>query len=222
MAIEYLKANGVEVQTPLRRFNDFTSLWNEKIRQTTEEIRQVSSEFRIMTNAELTTASLEASIKRIRDISPKLFFELDQERLKELENIFNTAHELCSQFAFEEQERLCNLIDLRCQDLSNEIEGAPTKISIEELVPVVESLSMKVSEYLEDLYEQSTPHLTLQLAKESYRPNSEGELVVQIEVSNRMGRSPADALELVVVEQEDSDFTLAIPEIKFGKFIARR
>ena len=217
MAIDYLRANGVNVHTPLKRFNDFTSLWNKRIRQTAEEIRQVSSEFRIMTSAELTTASLEDSIKRIRVIALKLFLELDQERLRELENICNTAHELCSQFDFGEQERLCNLIDIRCQDLVNEIQVAPTKISIEELVPVVDSLRMKVSERLKGLYEQSTPQLTLGLAVESYKPNNDGELQVQIEVSNRMGRSPAEALELIVVEQEDSDFKLAAQQMKLER-----
>ena len=216
-SIEYLKSRGIDVSKPLKRLADFVQLWNDLQRKKTEEIRQVSSELRIMVNTEITTASLEDSIERIRDIPPKLFLELDQDRLRELENIFNTAHELCSQITFEEQERLCNLIGIRCQDLINRIEVAPTKVSIEELLPVIDSLQMKISERLENLYEQSTPQLTLRLAKESYRPNNDGELKVQIEVSNEAGCSPADALELVVIVEEDSDFTLIAPEIKLSR-----
>lgn len=214
MAIDYLKSRGIQVDRPLKRLEDFVHRWNELTRKTTEEIRQVSSELRFMIKTEITTASLESSIVRIKDISPKLFFELDQERLRQLESIFNTAYELCGQNAFEEQERLCIQINNRCQDLINEIEAAPTKISIEELLPVVNSLQKKLSVRLETLYEQSTPQLTLRLAKDSYRPNHDGNLEIQIEVRNQMGRSPADALELVVVEQKDNDFTLIETEIR--------
>jgi len=213
-SIEYLRGREIEVVGLPKKAVDFVRLWYELQRKTAEEGRQISSELRFMVSTEITTASIEDSIRRIGDIPLKLYLELDQDRLRELENILHAAHELCSQFTFEEQERLCNIIDMRCQDLLDEIETAPTKISIEELFPVVDSLKSKVSERLENLYEQSTPHLTLRLALESYRPNSEGELNVQIEVSNRMGRSPAEALELVVVEQEGSNFRLVTPEIK--------
>ncbi len=216
MAIDYLKVRGIEVDRPLKRLEDFVHRWNELTRKTTEEIRQISSELRFMIKTEITTASLESSIAHIKNIPPKLFFELDQERLRQLENIFNTAYELCIQDAFEEQERLCIQIHNRCQELIDEIEAAPTKVSIEELFPVVDSLRMKISDRLKNLYEQSTPQLTLLLAKDSYRPNHDGDLKVQIEVSNRMGRSPADALELVVAEQEDSGFTLTQQEIKLN------
>ena len=214
LAVKYLESQGVEVSRPLKRLNDFASLWNEIIRRTAEEFRQVSFEFRLMMNTKINTASLEDSSQRVRDIIPKLFLESDQERLRQLEKIFISAHELCRQSAFEERERLCNLIKDQCQALANEIETAPTKISIEELLPLVSSLQGKISAYLEKLYEESTPELTLRLAVESYSPSNDGDLEVQVTVSNRMGRSPAEALELVVVAEEDSDFTLTQQEIK--------
>ena len=214
MAIDYLESRGVAINGPLRRLNDFVSLWNETIRKTAEGIRQVSSEFHLMMNTSINTASLEDSVERVRDILPKLFLELDQERLRRLEHIFLSAHELCRQFAFEERERLCIKITHQCQELANDIESAPTKVSIEDLFSVVSAFQSKISAHLEQLYEESTPELTLRLAVESYSPNNDGELEVQITVSNRMGRSPAEALELVIVSQEDSDFTLTQQEIK--------
>ena len=213
-AIRYLESQGVKANKPLKRLNDFASLWNELIRRTAEEFRQVSSELRYLMNTKINTASLEDSNQRVRDTLPKLFFESDQERFRQLEKILSSAHELCRQTAFEERDRLCIHINFQCQELANEIETAPTKVSIEELSPVISSLQSKISAYRDELYKESTPELTLRLAVESYSPNNDGELVVQVTVSNQMRRSPAEALELVIVEQEDSDFELTQQEIK--------
>ncbi len=94
-----------------------------------------------------------------------------------------------------------------------EIENSPTKLSVEELYPVIEAIKDKVKTRLEDLYESSIPQLTLRLPVESYIPDDTQQIEVQIAVSNRMGCSPAEALELIVQEYEGA-FTLSTPEIK--------
>ncbi len=108
---------------------------------------------------------------------------------------------------------MCIQLDNRCQDLLEEIENSPTKLSVEELYPVIEAIKDKVKTRLEDLYESSIPQLTLRLPVESYIPDDTQQIEVQIAVSNRMGCSPAEALELIVQEYEGA-FTLSTPEIK--------
>ena len=219
IAIDYLKARSVEVKSPPKRLNHFVRLWNELKQKTMKEIDQISSGLDVMMTAELTTAALEYRIECIREMLPTLFLELDQERLRILENVFSTAHDLCGRVTFEEQHRLCNHIKNRCQDLIDAIESAPTKVSTEKLLPVVNSLKEKIDTRLHELYEQSTPELTLRLAVDSYIPNDNGEIEVQIEVSNRIGCSPADALELVILEQEEG-FRLIRKEIKLDSSLS--
>ena len=108
---------------------------------------------------------------------------------------------------------MCVQIDSRCQDLLSEIEGTPTKLSVEEIYPVVDKIREKVSSRLLELYESSVPQLTLRLPVESYTPDNNQQIEIQITVNNRLGCSPAEALELVVQEYADI-YSLAVSEVK--------
>lgn len=203
MALEYLKSKGIPIAS-VKRLDDFVRLWNELIRKTLDENRSISNEFRFLTKLELTTASLESNIERVKALANRLFFDLDQQRVIQVQRILETALEFCKQTTFEEQERLCVQIDSRCQDLLREIETSPTKLSVEEMYPVVETIQKKVRIRLEELYETSIPQLTLRLPVESYTPGNDRRIEAQIVVSNHIGCSPAEALEMVVQQYEDT------------------
>lgn len=208
MALEYLKSRGISIDS-VKRLDDFVRLWNELIRKNLDENRSVSSDFRFLTKLELTTASLESNIERVKTLTPRLFFDLDQQRVIHVQRVLETALELCKQTTFEEQERLCMQIDSRCLDLRGEIETSPTKLSVEELYPVVETVQKKVKTKLDELYETSIPQLTIRLPVESYTPGNDRRIEAQIVVTNRMGCSPAEALELIVQKYEDT-FTVKL------------
>lgn len=203
IALEYLKSKGISI-TPPKRLDDFVRLWNELIRRKIDENRSVSNEFRFLAKIELTTAALEGGIERVKRLANRLLFDLDLQRAIHLQRILETALELCKQTTFEEQERLCIQIDSRCQDLLGEIESSPSKLSVEEMYPVVETVQKKVKVRLEELYESSTPQLTLRLPVESYIPDSDRRIEIQVVIGNRVGCSPAESLELVVQEYEDT------------------
>jgi len=187
VSIEHLKTRGIQITKPVRELEQFVTFWNELQRQQFEEARSISSELRFLANVELTTASLEGSIERVKRLINRLFFDLDQQRMVQLQKILETALELRKQGAFEEQERLSIQIGNRCQDLLREIEASPTKLSVEEIYSVIETIRRKVNNRLEELYKSSTPQITLRLPVESYTPDNNQRIEVQIVVSNRMG-----------------------------------
>ena len=84
---------------------------------------------------------------------------------------------------------------------------------MEEIYPVIDIIRTKVSSRLQELYESSAPQLTLRLPVESYTPDNNQQIDIQITVNNRIGCSPADALELVVQEYADT-YSLAVSEVK--------
>ena len=213
MALEYLRSQGIAVSESIGQLKDFVQSWNALNRKRFEEIRTISGELRFLERVELTTAWLDNAIKRAKGIEHRLFSDLDRQRLRQLQRILETALDLCKQVVFEERERLCIQIDGRCQDLLREIEDNPTKLSIEEIHPAVQSIEDKAKKYLEDLYKISVPQITLRLPIESYVPDNNQRIEVQIVVANNMGRSPAESLELIVQEDE-SFFTLDVGEIK--------
>lgn len=208
VALEYLRAQGIPIGS-VKRLDDFVKLWNQLIRKKLDDNRSISNEFRFLSKLELTTASLERSVERIKSLTGRLFFDLEQERAIQFQRILETSLDLCKQTTFEEQERLCVQIDNRCQDLLREIEASPTKLSVEEMYSVVEVIREKVNLRLEEIYESSIPQLTLRLPMESFTPSNDRRIEAQVVISNRAGCSPAESLELVVNEYEET-FTVRL------------
>lgn len=157
---------------------------------------------------------LESAIDRIKNIEQYLYFDIDKHRVRQLQHIFDASLDLCKQSSFEEQERLCFQIEGRCQDLLQEINLSPTRFSVDSLIKITETIQTRSKQRLEELYEISTPQITIKLPIESYIPDANQQIEIQILVSNRLGCSPAESLELIFPQQEEEAFSLLKTEIK--------
>lgn len=217
MATDYLQRKGIILSLNFREQN-FIELWNSQIAKFTDRIRTVSIELKYLKNIELTTSWLEDAIKRLREIQSKLIFDLDQQRVRQIIKILENCIDLCKQVAFEEKERLCIQISHQCENILNEIINSPTKISIEEMYPLVETYRDRINEYLDNLYESSVPKVNIQMLIETYIPDNNNTIELQITISNIAGRSPAESLELIIQEEPDL-FTLEKDEIKIDESI---
>ncbi|WP_322820220.1 tetratricopeptide repeat protein [Chloroflexus sp.] len=209
LSINFLQRKGVTLPGSLTKIDEFIALWNEYQRKRSKKIRFLIDEIRILSNIDIYPASLENSIERLKTLTEHIFLDLDKQRLEQIRNILELSLDLCKHSTFEEQERLCLQIDSRCQDLLKEIENSPTKLSVEEMYAVIETIQKKIKARLDDLYISSTPQITLRLPVETYTPDTDRRIEVQIVVSNRVGCSPAESLELVIQEYEDS-FTVPL------------
>lgn len=210
---DYFHSLGILKSEFPEKFSDFSRLWNELLKKNIDVNRNISNEIRHISKFEFTQSFLEDSIKHINQISNDIFLSLDQQRVAELKKIIELALELCKQDTFEEQERLCSQIYNRCQDLMKEIEDSPTKISVEDIYSVIEIVKEKSNTWLNELYVNSTPQVSLKLPIESYVPNNNKVVELEITVANRKGCSPAESLELIIQEDE-SLFTLDPSETK--------
>ncbi len=213
MAIDYLKGMGIEVPDVMERLVDFVRPWNELRNRKSNAARNTSDKLRLLNNFDLTTSWLEDNIRFAEGIRSSLFFELDQQQVEELQRILESALELCRQVTFEERERLGFQLDDSCQTLCREIEESPTKLSVEDVYPIIQVIQGKVNVYLEELYETSKPQLTLRLPVESYVPDRDRKIEVQLVLENERGRSPAESLELII-QEDKAFFTATEPDIK--------
>lgn len=210
LALSYLKSKGIVVPGgtgKLRDQREFFALWKELQYRELEKTRTMSLEIRSIARVEITAAFVEESLRRVRAVEPDLYFELDRRRLGELQKILEAMLDLSTQSTFEEQERFCNQIENRCKDLVQEIEANPTSLAVEDLYPITKLIQDKTAAYREELYASSVPQLTLRLPKsmKSYASSANDQRIeVQIVIENRMGSSPAEAVELIV--QEDAAF----------------
>ena len=212
-ALDYLKGVKIDISHAIKRFDDFVRPWDELRNKEFDKARTISNDLGFLNNFKLTTAWLEDNIRFAEDIRSSLFLQLDQQRVGELQKILETALELCKQGTFEEQERLCIQLRSYCQAQLGEIEENPTKLSVEDIYPIIEVIQEKVNIYLEELYETSKPDLTLRLPVESYAPDTDRRIEVQLVVQNEKGRSPAESLALVV-ERDPASFMVTEAEIK--------
>lgn len=204
MALDYLGGMKITVPEVVESFNDFGRLWKELRREKLNRVQTLSNELHLLGNFNLTTAWLEDNIRLTEEIRSKLFFELDLQRVGEVHRILEIALELCKQVTFEERERLCIQLLNHCEDRLGEIEDNPTRLSVEDVYPILKVIHEKLNAYLENLYETSKPNLTIRLPVESYFPDTNRKIEVQIVVENEGGRSPAESLELDILE--DSAF----------------
>lgn len=219
MTLDYLKSKSITVPSGKIKPNDFVSFWDQLQRRSAEEARTAMIELRFIGRVDLTTASVESSLGRLKEVERSALFDLDRQRVGQLQKILEMMLDLCKQLAFEEQERFCTQIDNRCQYLLNEIAGNPTRLSVEALYPIITTIREKTAEYLEKIYASSAPQIVLALPKdfESYFPSpAMNNIEVQIVVRNKMGSSPAESLELVV-QGDKSLFSVDAQETKLGK-----
>lgn len=214
MALGYLEGMKITIPDPIEHFNDFVRPWNELRGEKFEMANSVSSELQLLENFDLTTAWLEDNIRHTEDIRSRLFFELDKRRVVEVQRILEIALDLCKQGRFEERERLCIQLRDYCQARLKEIEESPTRLSVEDVYPILTVIQEKGNAYLEDLYETSKPNLTIRLPVESYYvPDTNRKIEVQIVVENESGRSPAESLGLVVADDQ-AFFAVTEPNVK--------
>ena len=207
-SLQYLQHNDIVVSGEMGSQEGFMQLWNDLRRKRFEEVRAISAELGMIARADMSVAALENSLRgleRIKVAGEHLLFDLDQQRLRQLRQVLEILIDLGREQTFEEQERYCALAQTSCQDLLRDIEDSPTRLSVEELYPIIETLSEKTAERLEHIYSRSVPQVALRLPEgmEWYSPET-GHIEVQVVVTNRLGCSPAEALELV--PQEDEDF----------------
>jgi len=202
MSLQYLNDKRIVLEQPIKEISDFLSLWTELQKKMLGDSRAIAAEFKFVGTLELAVASLEDRIVRVKNLIGRFFLDLDQERASQLLQILETCLDLCEQETFEEQERLSIQIDHRCQELLREIENSPTRLSVEEIYTIISGIKNRVQQRLEELYQRSLPQLSIRPVRdmESYAPDENQVIEVQLVVSNKAACSPADSVELVVNE----------------------
>jgi tetratricopeptide (TPR) repeat protein len=200
----YLRSGSDNPHSKEEDLKDFISQWEQRLRNFLKEEREVAIQISLIANAQFTIGWVEDSIQRIEEISNRLFLELDRQRLNQLKDILQLMLKLCQTNAFEDEEYLCQQIDLKCQELIKEIEDNPTKLSVERLSQVITALQVRTKDKLNQIYATSLPQITLKLPIDYYVPDNNQRLEIQIKIINRIGCSPAESLAVIV--QEDNTF----------------
>lgn len=161
-----------------------------------DELRILETRCAALTQLRLTTASMEDLDSRLEQLNKEILCDLDSQRLSALRQVAIDALAFSQAADFEEHERHYFSVRMGADRLRKEIEESPTHVSFQSFLRVVEHVSSLVEESYAELARTSVPDLKLRLEVETYIPDSNGDVGLQIGLTNRIGCSPASGLEL--------------------------
>ena len=187
---------------------DIQTLWQSRCREQARNHRQRLSVCRTLTRHQATAASMEDLGKELRNAAKGTRSELDRRRLSALGDIVSSALTFCRASDFEEKERNFWQVTTQAERFRKEILDTPTQYSFDGLLPIADHLSSLIEEEYAQMARTSGADLHLKLLVDEYLRGQEGEIRLQIEISNKRGCSPASSLR-ICVGPSDSEYFVA-------------
>ena len=177
---------------------EFQQNWQSLCREQARIYRQRLFVCRTLTKYQATVSSMESLDEQLRNASEEAnISEVDRRRLNALRNIVDSSQKFCgASDDFEEKERNYWLVTTQANRFREEVLDAPTQYSHEGLLPVAEHLKSLIEEEYAQMARTSGAELSLRLLVNEYLRGQEGELRLQIEVSNKRGCSPARSVRI--------------------------
>ena len=155
----------------------------------------------------LTVASMEEIGEKLHEIIQTPLWELDRRRVDELYEIVQYSLIFCRASDFEEKEQQYWLVTTRAEKIVEQIRNTPTQFSHESLLPLAKHLKSIIEEEYAKIAQISTPTLDLNLLGDSYTRGYDGEVRLQIQISNKSGCSPASSVRLMISPKDSPYFT---------------
>lgn len=176
--------------------DDVKTVWRSRCRERARRRRQRLSVCQTLIKYRATVASMEDLGEQIRKTAEETSTEMDRRRLNTLSDIVDSALAFCRASDFEERERNFWLVTTQAERFKEEVVDAPTQYSHEGLLPIADHLKSLIEEEYAQMDRTSGAELKLRLLVDKYLRGQQGELRLQIEVSNKQGCSPASSVRI--------------------------
>jgi TolA-binding protein len=197
----------IQIERNIDSYNDFIKTWNKTAVILYQNNQKVKNELKVLSELELNNSWLEKSIKILNDLKMICEFNLDKTRLELIQSILIDISKSVTEINFEDQEYLLKKILTSTAQILSDIESNPTKISVENLINLIDNIQKRINERLIDLYEKANPRISIHLAKDPPPPDKDLIIELQITVENELGSSPVENFELVF-EKDDEKYQL--------------
>ena len=191
-----------------QEIGDVQEKWQSHCKERARIDRNSLSACRSLTNCRATIASMEDLLAQLNRFSDSTSAEVDGRRLTSLIDIVEPTLAFCRASEFEERERNYWLVVNRSNDFRKVVVDAPTQYSNEGLLPIADHLKSLIEQEYAEMAQTSSAELSLQLIVGQYVRGRNGELRLQIEVSNKSGCSPASSVR-IRLGPEDSEYFVA-------------
>jgi hypothetical protein len=198
----YLKAkSGITYQ-------DFVDKWNARAREIFKQESELSAQLSPLRNFQMTETWLLSGIERIKASIETVLFDSDKsDYLTDLQNLFDNCISLCKTTDIDEKNNRHDDVKFRAENLQVKIRKNPTKLSIEEIYPIVTNALLNLEKYVRDLNEASKPKLFVSSAFNTYQVKTNNLLDIQIKIEND-AEGHAEQVELLI-ENDANYYQLA-------------
>ena len=182
--------------------------WKAQCEEYRQNWRKRLTTCRTMTKFRATAADMEDLRSQLRGFFDSTRSELDGRRLTLLIDIVEPTLAFCRASDFEERQQNFLFVVQQADDFRKAVVDAPTQYSHDGLLPISDHLKALIEEEFAAIAQTSGAELTLRDLGRKYARGKNGELKLQIEVSNKAGCSPASSVR-IVLGPEDSEYFVA-------------
>lgn len=196
IALSYLKS-----KTDIN-YDSFIELWKNKAREIVKIENELSEKLSLLRKFEIKEVWLNSGIERIKRIESQVLFESDKDYLIELQKLLDLCISLCKGHSFDEKINKCDDVKQKAKIFIEKIEKNPTKLSIEEVYPVIKNLLSTIEAHLNSLYQTSKPELDISSAFASYHLKAVNQIDLQVKIENT-AESHAEQVELIIENNND-------------------
>lgn len=185
-------------------------LWNRGMQLVGKRIQTCVDELSYLLSQAETLDALTDQIERLRALALRLPGALDRRRVEAISGLLERVLDFTQQRAYLELESLANTIRNRVRELIEQMEGSPTKLSLEFLIPYVSKLGTTVEAHFGQVRLASEPdELETELLIEAYTPDlSTAEIECHILIRNPDGKSPASNIVLEILDPPEHEYDI--------------
>ncbi|MBX9580916.1 MAG: hypothetical protein K2X87_11460 [Gemmataceae bacterium] len=216
-AVAFLERIGVDAARAGAALDDFFQAWEEARRGRSRDLAGWEQRLRALLTLRINVLGVDEMIRAAEEARRDWLYALDGERLATIRSVLadQVGPDVRSADSFEEQERRLKQAQVRLEELGRKIVDAPTWPSIGVFYPLVRHLLDRCRQAEQDLLDQSTPVVELDLLTKQVVPDADGVVSLAVEVSNRANCSPITDVRLTIgptPEYRPAVLTFAHPE----------
>lgn len=187
--IAYLRSKGQSLDSVNVDLGSFIQHWDSIGNTFSFNEKNIFNRINIFSRFQLDSNWLIQATTELNKIRSEVFYELDRNYIDSLIILFSSCDKLRRASRYTDKVFNYESIELNAKKVLEEIETKPTKLAVEEIIPIVQQLSAVVDEYAngENGYEKnSCPVLEISSVVQIYQTKRDNpnEVDVQIKIKN--------------------------------------
>lgn len=205
LALKALYNFGIDLPNKVTK-DDFISAWNKAREIRTNDYKKASTSIRIIGEVR-NIEELTDCLPQLIEVKKDWMSTLDASRIHNIiNNIIPALDTYRKVSGYRNKESNRNNANGLIQQIIEEINDGPTKLSFEALLPLMEKAQSLLQDSFSEVVKMSEPRLNIQLLSAETVVDENRNVYIQISVSNHKDSSPIREVSLNILDTNDLSF----------------